>query len=167
MKRSLILRPRNQETILLRSALAGDATRLREWKNAQREFFFFTDEITDVMQNRWLDAYLDRPDDYMFIVEREGRAVGCLGLRFEGGSGDIYNVILGDQSLRGAGVMSLALRVLVSFGRALSEDIGLKVLKSNPAVSFYDKNGLAHVAEHDNYYEMRVDWRRFQPIDIE
>lgn len=167
MNRSLVLRPQNPERILLRAAVAADGPILREWKNAQREFFFFNEEISEAMQARWMTAYFERPDDYMFMVERDGRPVGCLGLRFEAGRGDIYNVILGDQPLRGGGVMSIALRAVLTFGRGLCEDIGLKVLKTNPAVSFYARNGLDRVAEYPTYYEMRVDWQRFQPIDIE
>ncbi len=166
LNRTIHLRPA-KEQLLLRSAVSSDAQILREWKNAQRQFFFFNEEISEEMQSRWMMAYFDRPDDYMFVVVRNGHAVGCLGLRFENGVGDIYNVLLGDRNLQGLGVMSLALRVLLGFGRGISEKIGLKVLKTNPAVGFYLKNGFIQVAEHDNYYEMRVDWQRFQPVDME
>ena len=133
MNRTITLEPKDARGIVLRGALPADAPCLREWTNAQREFFFFNEEISEAMQTRWMSAYFERPDDFMFIVEREGRPVGCLGLRFEDGRGDIYNVILGDQSLRGEGVMSIALRVMLTFGRQVSEEIGLKVLKKNPA----------------------------------
>ena len=63
--------------------------------------------------------------------------------------------------------MSVALRTVLTFGRRISAEISLKVLKANPAVGFYAKNGFDQVGEHDDYYEMRVDWPRFQPIDIE
>jgi RimJ/RimL family protein N-acetyltransferase len=167
LNRPLALKPGTQESILLRGAVIEDASHLREWKNAQRQFFFFNEEISEGMQTRWMSAYFERPDDYMFIVEQNGRAVGCVGLRFDEGRGDIYNVILGDPALRGGGIMSLALRAVLTFGRKHSENIGLKVLKTNPAVGFYARNGLSQVAERDNYYEMKVDWQRFEPVAIE
>ena len=167
MNGSIVLKLGGQKEILLRSVVSSDCDRLRDWKNAQREFFFFKDEISEEMQTRWMSSYLGRPDDYMFVVEQNGRSVGCLGLRFEDGRGDIYNVILGDPSLRGDGVMSLALRAVLTFGRKVSVDIGLTVLKSNPAVFFYAKNGFERVTESGDHYEMRVNWLNFQPIDFE
>jgi RimJ/RimL family protein N-acetyltransferase len=150
--------------VRLRSVQSTDGEQLRVWKNSNRRFFFCKDEITEEAQARWIAGYLGRPDDYLFLVECEARAVGCMGFRSLDGEVDVYNVILGDTTLRGSGVMSLALRMMLGFARRVSERVSLKVLKDNPAIRFYEHNGFLRKSDHGDHLKMTLDWSRFQEI---
>lgn len=164
-KQSLRVSPPAQPGVILRGVQPADAERLRAWKNAHREFFFFKSEISSEDQVRWMAGYFGRPDDFMFIVEDDGQPVGCMGVRVVAGRGDIYNVILGVPDAGGRGVMSLALRLMIGFARRFTGEIGLKVLTANPAIRFYERNGLVVTADRGDHLEMKVDWQRYEPIE--
>ena len=166
MNRTLSLQPVEFPDLRLRSVAAEDAERLRRWKNVNRQHFFFRDEITPEMQARWMSEYLARPLDHMFVVERLGRPVGCLGFRDHLGRGDVYNVILADSSSSRQGIMTAALRTLLTFCRTKSEEIGLVVLKENHARRFYERNGFEIAAESPDHVEMRLNWARFTPVTL-
>ena len=142
--------------VWLRSADARDLENLRNWKNRDREFFFHTDEISAEHQEKWFQAYQARADDFMFIILAGETPAGCMGVRMTGErTWDVYNVILGASELRGSGLMSHALQAMLRF--ALSRHrarITLKVLKDNPAVAWYRKNGFVVAAEHTDHFCM-------------
>jgi RimJ/RimL family protein N-acetyltransferase len=147
--------------VRLRSVASGDAERLRAWKNAHRQSFFHKQEIGPDEQVRWIDAYLSRDHDYLFVVERDGQPIGCMGVRLFGGEADVYNVILGVPEAAGQGLMSAALARLCRFARTLAEEVSLKVLKDNePARAFYERNGFVVVDEADDHLLMSLDWSR-------
>lgn len=165
--KSVTIATKQSPGIRLRTASRDDADRLRRWKNAHRQSFFFNDEISPEMQARWMETYLRRADDYMFIVESEGQPVGCLALRVEHGLGDVYNVILGEVSAGGQGVMSTAIAMMLAFGRTLTSRIGLKVLSVNEtAIRFYERNGFVRTGAGDDYFELTVDWTRVRPVEV-
>jgi RimJ/RimL family protein N-acetyltransferase len=166
LKATLSFRPKSYPGLRLRSVEVDDAERLRLWKNANRQHFFFKEEISSATQARWMEDYLRRPDDFMFIVELDGRPVGCMGLRLIAGKGDVYNVILGDPETSRRGLMGTCLRMMLAFGRGMTDEIGLKVLKGNPATRFYERNGFAVVGDRGDHLEMAVDWRRFEPVEL-
>ena len=131
----------NSKDILLRSIRPSDLENLRSWKNENRKSFFFQEVISPIMQNMWFEGYLNRSDDYMFIVQSPQYEIGCMGFRLLSGKADIYNVILGNREAGGQGLMSKALNLMCSYIISLSiHEIGLKVLSSNPAVKWYIKN---------------------------
>ena len=140
----------------LRSANAADLKNLRHWKNQRREFFFHKEEISPEQQNRWFEAYQARPDDFMFMVMVGEEPAGCMGIRLvDGNTWDVYNVILGVSELRGSGLMSSALQALLRFAASHHPvPITLKVLKGNPAMGWYRKNGFVVAAEHPDHFSM-------------
>lgn len=166
MREALVLEAQAEAGLRLRSAESDDGERLRTWKNANRQHFFFQDEISPEAQLRWMQGYFERADDFMFIVELAGRPVGCMGFRLIGGEVDVYNVILADPSAGGKGTMSKALRIMLSFARKLTSKVGLKVLKGNPAVRYYERNGFHVLAERGDHLEMALDWNRFEPLEL-
>src|SRR5262245_6487589 len=101
----------------------------------------------------------------MFVVENAGERVGCMGFRMLDGAADVYNVIRGEGTSVPGGFMSHAFRLLCTFARAtFSCAVVARVLKSNPAVGWYEKNLFAVVAEEEMHYLMRLDEARFGPV---
>ena len=66
-------------TLSLIAANENDLENLRQWKNEQREFFFHKDIITIEQQCAWFAKFKARKHDYMFIVDLNGKAIGCMG----------------------------------------------------------------------------------------
>jgi RimJ/RimL family protein N-acetyltransferase len=164
MKESFTLSSDGLPGVRLRTIEARDGERLREWKNANRASFFFRDTIEPEGQRRWYEAYRERPRDFMFVVEAAGRDVGCMGFRVLDTGADVYNVIRGAAG-GPPGAMSGALRLLCSFALAsFPVPVEARVLKSNPAVPWYERNGFRVAAEEDTHYLVRLDESAFVPL---
>jgi len=124
---------------------------IRLWKNKNREFFFFSDEISKDMQLNWFESYQTRIDDFMFVIWLDEQPLGVIGLRDIDGIWDIYNVIRGNDTLKGSGYMHKALRIIIDFALEKNDKpITLKVLKNNPAVAWYLRNGFEVRKELEN-----------------
>lgn len=138
------------------TATLEDQDDLRIWKNSQRNFFFHTAIITPEQQNEWFKGYLNRCHDYMFMVFVEKIKIGCLAVRLLEQEWDIYNVILGKTDYGKKGYMSQALALVLRFAYEKEPcPIRLKVLKKNPAVSWYQKNGFQIISEGEDFYSMQ------------
>lgn len=163
-KPGFILEPLESWGLRLRTIGPADAEILRQWKNFHRHAFFHQDIISPEQQAIWLAGHAARPDDFMFMVEVEGRAVGCLGWRLLEGRADIYNVMLGEASQGGRGLMGRALNLMCRHILSLGQrEIAARVLKGNPAVGWYERNGFVLAADHDAYYEMKLNPERLAP----
>ncbi len=139
------------------SATDANLENLRIWKNNHRTSFFYQETIQPEQQKRWFQGYLDRADDYMFMVEEDGHPIGCMAFRTEDGDAiDLYNIIRGEDGVRGVS-MKDAMHVMLSYitekfpGRKIKCD----VLKDNPAVRWYQKCGFA-ILEEKEYYIMGI-----------
>ena len=55
---------------------------LRQWRNDPKisQYMFYRKYITPEMQERWF-ANLDKKCNYYFIIEYEGKEVGCINIR--------------------------------------------------------------------------------------
>ncbi len=147
----------------LRAIEASDQEELRRWKNANRFAFFFQDVISREQQDEWFRGYLDRPNDFMFVVLVAETRIGCMGFRLLEQKADIYNVIRWEESI-GKGRMGTALRLMCSLIRAhCTSDIGAKVLKDNPAVHWYCRNGFKIESVQESHYEVRLSQAEFRP----
>lgn len=149
--------------VTLRTATEADCEDLRRWKNANRQFFFHTEMISAEQQRVWFQGYSDRIDDWMFIVQDDRHAIGCMGFRvLEAQQVDIYNVILGDKSQSGSGSMSQAIQLMCSYLVAQSpSEIIARVLNSNPAQAWYMKNNFRKGRVYDSYTEFIFDRVQF------
>jgi len=135
----------------LRPINEADLESLRRWKNEHRSRFFYREYITRANQNEWYSGYKERTDDHMFnVLASNTDIVGCMGIRWESESSswDVYNVIRGSSIYKGSGVMSLGLCELIRF--ALNKKVApitLVVLKDNPAVGWYARNGFTKLRD--------------------
>ena len=128
-----------------------DLERLRCWKNENSKSFFCQEYISKSSQDMWFSQYEERLNDYMFIVlAPNDDIIGCMGIRWQSDeqSWDIYNVILGEFTYKGSGIMSLGLLELIRFALEKREaPVKLNVLKDNPAIRWYERNGFKMLQE--------------------
>jgi len=76
-----------------------------------------------------------------------------MGIRLLNSEWDIYNVILGDTTYGRKGHMGRAIATMIQMALQQRDlPITLKVLKHNPAVSWYLKNGFVSLFEADDHY---------------
>ncbi len=142
-----------KNNIFLRSASIFDNENLRKWKNLEKEYFFFKDEIDHEMQHKWFLNYSLRKFDILSIVVIDKIPVGCMGIRFIDDKWDVYNVILGEKDFGGKGVMGSCFQELIKLALSITNNpVTLKVLKNNPAFRWYLKQGFIVSEEHNDYY---------------
>jgi ribosomal protein S18 acetylase RimI-like enzyme len=158
VKPKIRVRAHNDASVVLRSAEWKDQEALRALKNANRQYFFHKELIDSDGQSRWFEGHLGRHDDHMFIVVAGEEAAGCLGVRVLGDTLDIYNVI-GDERFNGKGYMSRGLRMMTKFAleRYPRRPLRLKVLKNNPAIQWYERNGFQRVGVADDHLDLEFD----------
>jgi ribosomal protein S18 acetylase RimI-like enzyme len=133
--------------------------RIRNWKNSERNFFFHKELITSAQQLDWFQNYLQRKNDFMFVINYSNIDIGCIGIRQIQNEWDIYNVIIGDKKFSKMGLMRTGLKEVINFSRQMNTlDITLKVLKINPAVSWYKKNNFKIIDEENEFYSMKYDF---------
>ncbi len=168
MKDSFLLISEALPEVKLRTAAILDCERLRAWKNAHRDSFFFRDMIKAEGQRAWFEGYLERADDWMFLILVGSEPIGCMGFRLRDDQIDVYNVILGRPEYGGQGVMSQAFRIMCSFAQTrLRREIVARVLKKNPALEWYRKHGFDVISEEDTHYLIKLDENRFSPVAVQ
>jgi RimJ/RimL family protein N-acetyltransferase len=128
------------------------------WKNEHRSFFFYQDIIQPTQQQKWFVDFYTRENGYMFVVSYENHKIGCLGFRLVDDHIDIYNVILGLKEYSGLGLMSQAMQVMSRFiiSRHAQEKIRAKIIKGNPAIEWYKKNGFEIIETNEQYHLVQM-----------
>jgi hypothetical protein len=133
----------------LRLSGIDDQELLRSWRNANTSRFYHQEIVSPEGQRQWFEAYLARPDDYLFMVMEGDHAVGCIGLRLLSGIWDVYNVIRGVPTRGSKGFMSLALGLVLGFAwQTRQVPVWVEVLPNNPALRWYRSNGFVAVEEN-------------------
>lgn len=163
-KQVLLMVPDHAD-LRLRSIDRGDTENLRNWKNANKQFFFLHRDITPEQQQQWYDTFAARPHDHMFIVEQQvggdWQPIGCMGFRQleEEHCVDAYNIIRSRKIGEASFTMSDAFLVMLSYASSLYPGwpLQVKVLSENPAVEWYKKNGFAITGEGEGYVRMDLD----------
>jgi len=146
-----------EEKFTLRSVLKTDAEVLRKWKNDHKEFFFHKQEISKEEQEKWIESLNARKDDHMFIIMDNETPIGSVGTRLYQEFVDIYNVILGDKSYKGKHVMTHAVWATVAFSNLVfvNKPVRVRVLRSNPAIKWYEKIGFNTIDYFDDHIFMQ------------
>jgi RimJ/RimL family protein N-acetyltransferase len=143
--------------LVLRTAKLSDIENLRRWKNREKEYFFYKKEISEEQQKEWFNNYLIRSNDFIFILElNDLTPIGCMGIRRLENEWDAYNIILGESAYGNKGYISRGFQTMLDF--AIKEEnlpITLKVLKQNPAVTWYEKNGFQKMSDDGDHFYMK------------
>ncbi len=141
--------------ILLEKISKDDIEILRIWKNKNKKYFFYKDNITKEQQEKWFEEYLKRKDDFIFIINVNYVKAGCIGFRLIDKFIDIYNVIM-DDDYKSKGIMSIAFKILYRFIRQrYNNAVTVKVLNNNPAVKWYREIGFRKISKEKDYILMR------------
>ena len=147
--------PSNSDLIILRTIEESDIIDLMNWKNNNKEYFFSKYDITWEKQLLWYQGYIQRGTDLMFVVEANKVVIGCMGIRRINDEWDVYNVILGRTEYSGNGIMYKCFQKMLRYVLDIDHlPITLKVLKNNPAVGWYEKNGFKIIKEELHHFEM-------------
>lgn len=141
---------------LVRTIAAEDIELLREWKNANRESFFFKEIITSEMQKKWFESYLHRDDDFMLMIVSNDAKIGCIGFRKLSDRIDLYNLMTAKAENAGKGHMARALELVCAEARQRYSGLPVmvSVLRKNPALAWYFRRGFVTEREHDTYLEL-------------
>lgn len=133
-----------QNNIFLSTLTHPSIHLIRQWKNNNKGAFFSKLHITCEAQEIWFHNYLNRVNEYMFLVhEPGGDLVGCMGCRMTNvESFEIFNVIRGVDKYRGSGFMALGIELILKFCLLNNAKfVWLSVLNDNPAYSWYQRRG--------------------------
>ncbi len=104
----------------------------------------------------------------MFVIQSDLQSVGSLGYRLGAGEIDVYNVILARRDLGRQGLMGNALRIACSHAKAkYNLPIVAKVLCSNPAARWYERNSFRLTPHGKGYLRYELDESVFLPCDVQ
>jgi ribosomal protein S18 acetylase RimI-like enzyme len=152
----LISRSINGNSVYLNTVNDVNLEKIRNWKNSERNYFFHKQEISKEQQLDWYQKYLLRDNDFIFVINYLNNDIGSIGIRKIKNEWDIYNVIIVDKNYSKMGLMRSGIEEIINFSQRIERlDITLKVLKINPAVSWYIKNNFKIIDEQDEFYSMK------------
>lgn len=153
-------------------APVGDVVRLRmieerdlestlAWRNRDdARIWFKTSTILTMEQHRaWFRHYLTKDDDFLFVVEADGKLVGqaaVYGIDWVAGHAEVGRFLAAPES-RGKGYIrqacSVLLRVCADEFRLTS--VFLEVFETNErAIRIYEENGFSESSRHDGMVRM-------------
>jgi RimJ/RimL family protein N-acetyltransferase len=169
MSKIRLLEPIPLNNFRLRYVEERDLELLRVWKNINKKSFFSKNEILPEQQKEWFRGFLERPGDYMFMIDLVHKTsqnpIGCIGFRLIDNVIDIYNVIRGEKIDTGFTIGD-ALHLLLNYiiSRFSEKDIICKVLPENPAVSWYERNGFIILEKKCDHFVMIFNKMALRPI---
>lgn len=159
----IVIKNEKYKDLRLREITSSDLENLRQWKNTHRKSFFYQEIITEEQQKQWFENFKTRDNDYMFVAENYTAGdyvpIGCMGFRILEDNVDVYNIMRGAASASDASfTMQDAFTLMNAYVLSLGHDnITCMVLKTNPALNWYYKNGFKIEEEKDNYMLLKQD----------
>jgi diamine N-acetyltransferase len=158
--------------IRLRLLQESDLLQTLAWRNQEgvRRWFFYSERITPGQHSNWYAEYVERDDDFVFIIEeieRLNKPVGQVALYhvdWAAGRAEFGRLMIGEQAARGQGLARVATTLLVD--TALSSwglrEVYLEVYTDNqPALAIYDACGFRVTGTQANVTHMAM--ARFSP----
>ncbi|MHB0989221.1 MAG: GNAT family N-acetyltransferase [Bellilinea sp.] len=141
--------PISSNRICLRLLEEKDPPLTLAWRNQDsiRKWFFHSDLLSKSQHLAWYQQYLQRDDDYIFIIEmleqKKRVPVGQIALYhidWQNRSAEYGRLMIGEPAAQGKGIAREATKMVLEIGyKTLGLDlIYLEVLESNFAVSQYE-----------------------------
>jgi RimJ/RimL family protein N-acetyltransferase len=163
----LFLPPIEKGRIRLRLLERSDLPMTLKWRNQDhiRKWFIHSEIISPEQHQEWFKQYLERDNDYVFIIEETQnfhKPVGQISLyniALDKKKGELGRFMIGDAETPGKGLAKQATRLLleVAFNRFRLKEVYLRVLRHNPpAISVYQQCGFQSGPEHDNLLIMNI-----------
>ena len=144
--------PLEHGRVRLRLLQEADLPMTRDWRNQDhiRRWFLRSDIITPEQHERWWQAYRDRDDDFVFVIEetetllRPVGQVSIYNIDRTAGRAEFGRLMIGERDANGLGLARLATAALVE--SALTtwglREIYLECLEDNrAALAVYDACG--------------------------
>lgn len=155
--------------IRLRPLVETDIEKLREWRNDTENSRYLRKigYISEEMQKKWFDAYLENEDEIIFAIE-ETKEFGCLIgsvslYDFTGEQAEFGRILIGDKrtSGRGIGRISSVMAMHIGFECLGIKKIVASVHEQNvKAYSNYMRIGFDVVGKHpfgEGEYELEIE----------
>lgn len=155
MNHNIILK---SDGITLRPVAFSDLTQMRNWRNSDwaRSFFLNNNIISEEQQERWYGSYINKTDDYMFIIQIGDLDVGTAALyhvNYEKGSAEFGRLLIAEKIARGKGVGEKVVKTVSDFAldSLKLREVTLEVFSSNTqAVHIYEKVGYRIIDKYLN-----------------
>lgn len=168
---NLIVTSNQYEDIRLKSITTVNLEALRKWKNENKTSYFYQLDISQEQQEKWFEGFCLRDNDFMFVVEEKNgsgyRDIGSVGFRIYDDCVDIYNIMRGEKSLNRNARIGDAVILMCSYINSISDKkITCKVLSNNPAVEWYKSIGFEIRDEHENYFNVDLNYKKFKFCQI-
>lgn len=148
-----------------------DIEDLRVWKNKSKQYFFLKQDISPKQQRKWFESYQLNKENFMFVVQEfyDGSFIniGSMGYRDINGEIDVYNIMRGRKVHNSKNTMANAFTLMNNYiFDTCKLDITCKVLKENPANSWYEKVGFEKVKEVKDYWKYKLNTTNFRKLNI-
>jgi RimJ/RimL family protein N-acetyltransferase len=162
------LSPIEKHRIRLRLLEESDLPMTLGWRNQDhiRKWFIQSEIILPEQHQEWFRQYLERDNDYVFIIEetqRFRRAVGQISLykiNWEKRQGEFGRLMIGEADARASGIAKEATYLLLRYAfRTLGlNKIELDVMSDNePAIAIYRSYGFVEVLDSNGLKKMAID----------
>lgn len=152
--------------VRLRLLEEADLPMTMTWRNQDgiRQWFFASDRITPEQHHRWFEQYLQRDDDFVFVIEETEtfcQPVGQVALYhvdWAGGRAEFGRLMIGEAAARRRGLGLLATEALTSLALQTwrLREVYLEVLATNiAAVALYQRCGFLTSHQQGDVVHMR------------
>ncbi len=169
------VKPFGNDRICLRLLEEADLAMTLAWRNQShiRRWFVHSDVVTPEQHERWFKQYIDREDDFVFIIEEVGqlkKPVGQVSLYkidTVNRTAEFGRLMVGDPEAKGKGIAKMATSMVLEFGLSYLdlELIYLEVFKDNhPAFHIYQSVGFVSVHEKENMVAMQIRKENFKNL---
>ena len=159
MKR--LVQPFGNGVVQLRPVAEGDLEMTLAWRNRDdARVWFKTSQIISLEQHRaWFHRYRERDDDFLFIVEANGRPAGqaaVYAIDWPKGTGEVGRFLAAPDA-RGQGYIGMACGELLEFCASVLhlKSVFLEVKENNHrAIEIYRRNGFREEAREEGIVRM-------------
>jgi RimJ/RimL family protein N-acetyltransferase len=152
------MNPIEGDGVRLRLLMETDLPLTMKWRNQEhiRKWFVHPEIISPEQHREWFQRYLDREEDYMFIIEEPGeswRPVGQISLYnidWGDGKAEFGRLLIGEMDAQRKGIAKRATLLLLfyAFNTWGLKRIELEVFGNNePAIAIYRHCGFSELSE--------------------